>query len=264
MTRWAVYDLRHCPPSYDFCTFLTMARHAGADGIWLVPGTHPRKAYSEAEQEARVKHIVYPAIFLSGLKYGSGLQVPQDVCWPPMYVPNAKRNGYTIGWLKCLRHPVPLMPSADALAANKHLKGRIVVTLRECEYQRSRNSSQDWYRWAKDRGAIVIEDHAREPIALDTRLALYELAALNIGVSGGPFNLNATTEHRPYLMLKFVDERAPATNLAWFAEQGWFPGDQMPWAGAHQRIVWNDCDDYETIEREYRAYLDANEERLAA
>lgn len=268
MTRWFVYDLRHAPPSYDFCTGLTMARHAGATGVWLIPGRHPEKAYSDAEQHARVDHIITPAIKLSGLKFGSGMNPPANVCWPPFYLPNAQKNSYSIGWLKSLPAPVPLMPSEAAVkkAREKHGAGRIVVTLRECMYQQERNSSADWLKWAQKHDALVIRDHAVKPIALDDRLALYEIAGVNVGVSGGPFNLNATTPHRPYLMLKFVCDKAPAANLAWFAEQGWFPGDQMPWAGPHQRIVWNSEDDYDTIEREYQEYLGAqvSRERQAA
>ena len=43
--------------------------------------------------------------------------------------------------------------------------------------------------------------------------------------------------------------------LEWWEKNGWKVGDQTPWATKSQRLVWDYVDDYETIEREFQAYL---------
>lgn len=259
MKRWAVYDLRIGPPSFDFLTFLVMAKYHGATDIWIVPGLNEAKLgqYEREEQEQRVNSIVLPACKLYGMPYKveplHGSPKDHDFAWPP-YVGSGKalHNGYMVGWLKSIKAPEPFMPSQEALdKANDKLQGkRIVVHLRKTKYQDARNSSNDWRFWAAEHEAYVVED---EPIKLDDRCALHELATLNIGVNAGPMVLSEYSTHRPYIILKKMAGEI-STNADFYKWQGWYPGDQYPWAGKHQRLVWNAKDDYETIEAAYQEW----------
>ena len=95
-------------------------------------------------------------------------------------------------------------------------------------------------------------------MSLDQTLACYELASLNIGVHQGRGLLNWFSD-RPYLTVKHILNEYKVMNLDWVTQnQGLSEGDQMPWAGPHQRLLWNSEDDYQTIEREYQRYVHEN------
>ena len=263
MTRWAVYDLRIGPPSFDFLTFLVMAKYHGATDVWLVPGLNEAKLdwYKAKEQEQRVNSIVLPALRLYGMRYRiaplSGAPKDYDLAWPP-YARSSRKAlgaGYMVGWLRSIKEPEPFMPSQEALSkAADRLKGKeIVVHLRKTKYQDSRNSGPDWERWAKDHNAYVLPD---EPIDLAERCAVHELAKLNMGVNAGPMCLSEYSAHRPYVILKKLVGEV-STNADFYARQGWYPGDQYPWASPKQMLVWNDRDDYEAIESAYQQWKSA-------
>ena len=261
--RWALYDLRLGPPSFDFLTFLVMAKYHGANAVWIVPGTNKAKLdwYTPQEQDKRVESIVLPACKLYGMECKvapiSGRPRDYDFAWPP-YVRSGKalHNGYMFGWLRSIKEPEPFMPSAEALAkARDKVRGRIVVHLRHTKYQDKRNSSDDWIWWAQDHNAYIVHDY--EPITLDDRVALHEVAKLNIGVNSGPMVISAYSTHRPYITLKLLAGEI-STNADFYAWQGWYPGDQYPWAGKHQMLVWNQLDDYQSIEAAYQEWLANN------
>lgn len=264
--RWAVYDLRIGPPSFDFLTFLVMAKYHGATHVWIVPGTNKAKLawYTDKEQETRVSNIVIPACKLYGMPFKvehlNGSPRDFDLAWPPYARSTHKAitAGYMVGWLKSIREPEPFMPSQEALnKAADRLKGKeVVVHLRKTKYQDVRNSGPDWRKWAADHNAYVLED---EPIDLEERCAIHELAKLNIGVNAGPMVLSEYSKHRPYVILKKLAGEI-STNADFYSWQGWYPGDQYPWAGKHQMLVWNMTDSYEDIESAYQTWR-ANQEQ---
>jgi hypothetical protein len=262
--RWAVYDLRLFPPSFDFLTFLVMAKYHGADSVWIVPGTNEAKLewYTPQEQDKRVETIVLPACELYGMKHVvkplSGRPREFDLAWPP-YVRSTKKaihNGYMLGWLRSIKAPEPFMPNQEALnKAADRLKGKeLVVHLRHTRYQDRRNSGPDWEKWASDHNAYVLPD---DPLPIAERCAVHELAKLNLGVNSGPMVLSEYSTHRPYIAMKMLAGEI-STNEDFYAWQGWYPGDQFPWAGKHQMLVWNDSDDYQSIEAAYQQWLANN------
>jgi hypothetical protein len=265
LMRWSLFDLRIGPPSFDFLTFLMLAKIHGAEGVWVVPGTNEAKLgqYDRHEQQKRVESIVEPACGLYGMAYRlepiKGRPRDHDLAWPP-YVGSGKalHNGYMVGWLKSVKEPIPFMPSQEALnKAADRLKGKeIVCHLRKTRYQDKRNSGPDWERWAADHNAYVLKD---EPIDLDERCAIHELAKLNIGVNAGPMVLSEYSKHRPYVILKKLAGEI-STCEDFYSWQGWYPGDQYPWAGKHQMLVWNQSDSYEDIEGAFQTWK-ANQEQ---
>jgi hypothetical protein len=265
MPRWAVFDLRIGPPSFDFLTFLVLAKYHGATHVWIVPGLNEAKLqwYTKEEQDKRVWSIVLPACEMYGMPHKiaplSGRPRDWDLAWPAFARSSKKALdvGYMFGWMRSIKEPEPFMPSDEAL--NKvadRLKGKeIVVHMRKTRYQPVRTSSDDWHKWAADHNAFVLED---EPIPLDERCAFHDLAKLNIGVNSGPMVLSEYSKHRPYIALKMLAGEL-STNESFYHWQGWFPGDQFPWAGFNQRLVWGKTDDYQSIEAAYQEWKAAQE-----
>lgn len=140
-------------------------------------------------------------------------------------------------------------------------KDAITITLRECDSFPHRNSDLlVWYEFSKMLKAqgervIFVRDTSKAdvpltgcetcPIAsrdLDARMWLYEHSKMNFFVSNGPMMLAALTEHVPYItfvMPEEMDSKYDANKpMFWKLKMGVQMGEQFPWAGSHQRIVW--------------------------
>lgn len=140
-------------------------------------------------------------------------------------------------------------------------KGAVTITLRECDQFPHRNSDLLlWYEFSKrlktaGERVIFVRDTSKadEPLTgcetfplaskdLDARMWLYEHSKLNFFVSNGPMMLAALTEHVPYITFvqpEEMDSRYDANKpVFWKIKMGVEHGEQFPWAGSHQRIVW--------------------------
>ena len=245
---WAVYDLNKNSPSFDFLTFMQGALQAKAGGIWFVPGTQNGPYGGEEGQKQRVETIIYPICELYKIPFRVESNPPPSVF-----------SGHTIDILKKITKPFPLSPTQGALdRANDKLMGKrpIVVSLRSCPYHQGRNSSPDWKAWALDHEAYVVEDFYSDPITVDDRVALYELASLNMGVNSG-FQMINLCSYKPYLIMKMINEEYKATRREYLERHGWKVGDQTPWATNSQRLIWSGTDNYETIDHEYKCYMES-------
>ncbi len=151
----------------------------------------------------------------------------------------------------------------------------VTVTLRESSHFAARNSNTaDWLQFARelDRDRycpVIIRDTERIfapassefdgilccPLAslnLDLRLALYELAWLNLGIPNGPTALFWLNAHIRFLMFGMINENAPGTSSVFVASQGLPHGGQLPHATPFQRLVW-EPDNADVITREFAA-----------
>ncbi|CAA7612133.1 hypothetical protein [Magnetospirillum sp. UT-4] len=151
----------------------------------------------------------------------------------------------------------------------------ITITLREYEFMPARNSNlAAWAQFAREldpnRWAVVfLRDTARTadppppelaglrilPEAswvVSLRMALYEAAFLNLGVSGGPMMLCHFGGRTRSLMFKIITEDVPQSSTAYVTSLGFTPGETPPTAARGQRWVWED-DDLPTIRREFLA-----------
>lgn len=261
--KWAVYDLSKNSPSFDFMNFMQPAITLGAEGVWIVNGLDPmKKCYGEAEaQEFRVQNIILPIIKLYGLQVERKDKRPKDeVVWPNDVCP--QNEAHLFKWSIKLEKPHPVMPSQEALdKANDRMKGKrkLVVSLRNYHYDKPRNSGPDWRRWAEDHDAILIPDAFEVPITIDDRLALYELASLNLGVAAGHTSLQYFS-YRPCLVYKWIAEGSKVSSVSYQEGRvGWKVGSQFKWSGTKQKLIWHDKDTYGGIENEYQEYLKANE-----
>ena len=176
------------------------------------------------------------------------------------------------------------LPALHAVGDYDLPRDAITITLRECDQFPHRNSDLlTWYEFAKvlqgeGERVIFVRDTSKseEPLTgcetlppasrdLDVRMALYERSKLNFFVSNGPMMLAALTEHVPYItfvMPEEMDSKYDANKPAfWKLKMGVEQGQQFPWAGPHQRIVWEKAT-LEVIEHAYRQWLSENRRPL--
>lgn len=274
--RWAVYDLSVNPPAYDFLVFMQTALQEGANAVWFIPGFQigVQTEGGEKEERRRLAHVALPICDLYGLKYEFGEWTGEHTSvWPDSRVRKivdgrlVKQRAHQIYWLKQVVKPFPVMPTQQALdRVNDKFKGKrpIVVTLRTSRDRPLRNSGPDWKRWAADHDAVVLEDWCVSWMSIDDRVAHYELASLNIGSISGQLHLCILSE-RPYLALKVLNNHYKNdASKEWWEKNGFQVGEQMPWAGPHQRLVWNYEDDYASIEAEFLKFWQGKEVRQAS
>ena len=156
------------------------------------------------------------------------------------------------------------------LAGKHHFAGRrpITITLREMDLYPYRNSNLwAWLNLAQyltDHGEYVVfvRDTAKATEKLDgfeicpeasvdlhSRMALYEIAKLNLFVANGPTTLGWFGDF-PWLSFTRIEpdghEYVPNTPSFWRDNIGIEVGTQLPWALPDQRIIWQP-DDYENL-----------------
>ena len=253
--NWALYDLGVNPPSFDYVPFMQLALKSGADGVRFKKGKNRNiKAFAQTEDE-RVRTIILPLVE----RYGLPHEFVDEVEFLPCYPKNGPIHAHDLKIAELPPKPFPVMPSQQALdRANDLFKGKrpIVVTLRrmELQYQWGRNSGPDWEAWARDHDAFLIPDYDQGKTSIDDRAAYCELASLNMGVNSGVMILSLCSL-RPFLCMKMLNNEYKVTHPAYLERIGFPVGSQLPWSGKNQKIVWNDKDDYQTIESEFQKYM---------
>lgn len=151
----------------------------------------------------------------------------------------------------------------------------VVITLRETDHQRERNSRIDqWLEFGlsiKDKHPVLfLRDTAKadEPFPFETwprastnvyvRAALYNQALCNLMVCNGP-NTWVIFSDAPYLIFKELIPELP--NWHHGQPQGWREqdhmevGDQYAWASPLQRLTWTD-DTFENIKSAFEAFIE--------
>lgn len=133
----------------------------------------------------------------------------------------------------------------------------IAITLREAHYWPSRNSNlPEWQKVARhfmkagyevvfvrdtEQATKALPGLRTDPdasISLQSRLALYETARLNMFVNNGPAALAMLSQNVALLTSKMETADAPCTNAAYFAAHGMPKGEQLPRPDCH--ILWAD------------------------
>lgn len=182
----------------------------------------------------------------------------QNARWPENYTLNTAVELFNAG------APMPkLTPSADAVVQiEKFLKGQkppVVITLREATHWPHRNSNlEEWLKFAdylsgKGENILFVRDtaKAKEPlgayhtlppcsIELNSRLALYQRAKVNIFCANGPATLCHFTD-TPWLMMAPLDPSLaypPGRPEWWLPHHGIPAYGQFPWSKSNQRIIW--------------------------
>lgn len=288
----AFYDFAISPPSYDFVTFMSVAKAMARDRrdslhVVFVPGPNNGfkektvKPISMAEHKFRFRHIVLPLCGLWQCGYtvcqtrDEARRYDTKDCYPLDYSVDVPTWGHTMGRATdrvrdggALVFPSPSQGAVDMVAG--HFPERpFVITLREC-YVRERNSVLPaWLEFAaevkKDFPVVFVRDTAKaaEPIEgfeispmasldVDYRLALYHRAEMQFCVGGGPPMLLYYSD-LPYRVFKSHVEAWPMCSAGYLAKIGFPVGSQLPWAKDHQKAVWTD-DSAESLLGEYEAW----------
>jgi hypothetical protein len=205
----ALYDLEHRYSTYDYFTWQTHVKLLGATEIVFKPEPMRAKKYPAEEGRRRFRNYIQPGPALSDLPSRIGCDGDGKIGSVQLYDIAAD--------LARLGRELPRMHSVLPPAAVKY-----TVTIRETGHNRHKNSDRElWLRFGQEIGARIIEDHAREPIGLYERIALYAGARMNFGVPNGPMGMLYFTDY-PFRI--FCHRIAV--------------GEQVPWFRPQQRLVW--------------------------
>lgn len=221
----ACYDLATRPCSFDFLTWLAIARTHGAKEVRFgFDGTFKPKDYDNPKK--RFESILRPACEMVKMPYEIGRK-------------EGVEYGHFIGDL------IQTYKKFGRLEKyGKYLGGEYTTVTIRTSRKGYRNSSEDWLKFGKDVGALIIPDYEDVPIDLTERMRIYENARLNMFVNNGPAMLCIVSDI-PYAILKYAN-KGGATNEEWLAGQGLPKGSQYPFASENQRIFWGG-DTYQEI-----------------
>lgn len=253
MLRSAFYDFSQSPFSYDFLTFLVIARGMGCNHTVFVPGERAYQKCSPEEQAFRLEHLLIPLAKMSGdytvckTREEARQFTPAFPLGYSLYRPThahmlgALMRAGRARWLEAPDLDVP--------------KGRVTITIRESRIKPLRNSNiGEWIKAAeqlKDMGYSVLfvpdtdnmqefggfERYPKASLDPAVRLALYSKSILNLGINNGPMAMCMYSK-LPYVVFMRRDEAFPEASEAFFKAQGLPIGSQFPWAVKGQQVVW--------------------------
>lgn len=265
-TLTVCYDLKHCPPTYDFVGFLVSAEHErikrGYDkvAISFIPGLKggfrddQYWPYTVAEREEMLARVVIPmAHLLPSLAFTSRhteRSKPQgDALWF-----DGRRYGTDV--MVWLMHSDVFPLRAKPLSL--HPKSPYVtITLREADHWPTRNSNlEEWLKvgeYLREKGftPVFVRDatkaeeklkfltHAGAAVSLDTRASLYAGAHANLFVNNGPAWM-CLFMGLPTLICKLIAPDAPCTDPGYWEHCRLPVGSQIPNAKEKQKLLWTD------------------------
>ncbi len=279
----AIYDFAVMPVTFDCAPFFVAAEVARKS--WQSPCMNVvfvadrYRMYSERDKtttlsakENRAKQIV---IAMAGLVPSvAGVSVVRDRNHLQFHGPMFPSKYKT--WEPVSYYETNLFPEIhkeggklQVFAAPKEISEQVksqmghyvTITLRESAMFPERNSNVEaWHRMAmtlESKGVKVIMLHDTEgddffnrpnklfAQSLHHRMALYENAVMNFGVSNGPLWM-AVYSKAPLRMFKLVVPEIYTTTEKYLTERGFPPGEQPPWFNDNQRFIWKN-DTYEVI-----------------
>lgn len=238
----ALYPLSNKIASFDFFSWLVLAKAAGFSEVVFDTRNPKTDKWSAEQVEERFETILRPGPALAGMAHCLGTQGEDCFRTDARYLIQHCREGGRIEPLRSVLAP------ADV---------RYTVTLREEPRLPYRNSNLPaWRAFAAEIGALVIEDHEVNPIGLHTRMALYAGAEMNFFVVNGPMHVCSLAG---YPVMCFAANKCEGG----FANTGIAFGEQYPWHGPEQRLIWED-DTLANLHRHFAALQDARDARCAA
>lgn len=274
-TLYAIYDFGASPASYDFATFLTMAAMARDAGkyehlhVVFVPANTDTgfridvKPISPAQKAWRRDNLLVPMCALVKAtatvlptRDDVGRYIVSGATWPQNYRPDEPGISYLYSTLKRMARYIPLPDFCATEEARRMVRDDVpnkyvTITLRTT-YGEDRNSDpQAWHDFANHAAylgyrPIIIPDTARvsegsgigalAALNVQLRFALYQGAAMNLAVNGGPPWM-ALYAGLPLLMFRMVADYYSVTP-EFFARIELPVGTQPPFATPKQKLVW--------------------------
>lgn len=288
----AVYDLAAAPPTWEFSTFLAEAERYRTDGgytcidLVVSPGVEKGYRYDYTDLfgkdncDGMIQRIVYPLTRLLPsvrnvvfLKQKSEFG-PDGPLFPPMWTPERPVSCYGPEHLHEGNRVFQATGVARKWREKNYPEAYVTITIREADYWPDRNSNRDaWLQaaaWLTERGyrVVFIPDTYGKPVDgydnctiaawdIDLRMALYEGAALNMGVSNGPMAL-CYLSNAPYMIFGMLGKNSPITP-AFYEGRGIPVGSQW---GPNGRNVWEE-DSPEVVMRELKAHFMKDQQEAA-
>lgn len=294
MTKRAFYDFSVSPYSFDFAVFLLTALSQDCNEVVLVPGQRLVKGpngelvefqkCTPEEQQFRLQHIIlglYPnAIVCKDREEARSLW--HEGCFPYGYTVDAPVAAHTFGNIMKQNKILPFAARTDYVAQVRadgwtHPK-MVAITIRDTHIKPGRNSNiAEWIKaadWMKQVGLepVFIPDTekpdesfgghkscAKAALDIQYRLAMYDLAYLNVGVNNGPMALNILSR-RPTLYFRPITVGYKEAGEDFWKANGVPIRSQLPWFSVLQRIIWEGTDDAENIILNIQRWLKAREE----
>lgn len=259
----AVYDLAVSPPTYDFLSFLVEAERARKEGgytaidIVFQPGPiggfrHDNLPPSLEEREGMLYRVCVAACRLlpsvrNVVVLKDRAEIKDNV-FPKDYKYDEPVNHYGARYFKNAEKCLTATAGAKAEVRKRFPTRYATITLRESQAWPDRNSNKEaWGKveWALARmglQTVVVPDTSDKDANvfswdLDMRLALYEGAEMNLGVSNGPMAI-LYCSNAPYMVFKITAPNSPSASLEFLKGQGMEEGDQY---GDNGTLFW--CDD---------------------
>lgn len=228
----ALYSLSRKIVSFDFFSWLVMAKAHGYTEV-VFDIREPRSGKWPPKQVMqRFDTILKPGPALAGLDFSFGTEGEDPFHTDAKHLIRWTREGGTFEPLRTVLAPAEV---------------KYTITLRHEPRIPARNSNLEaWRAFAREIGALVIEDWHDNPIDLHVRMALYAGADMNFFVVNGPMHLCALSEYP--LMCFACDKCAEG-----FANTGIAFGGQYPWLRPNQRLIWED-DTLENLRRHFAAW----------
>jgi hypothetical protein len=222
------------------------------------------------------------ATLLRGLRqdciFPAGYTVDTPSC--PYFMPQVLQSAAQGGDIRAFRAPVLATSLVTRwfaeIAGDKPI---VSITLRQSDFQPARNSNiaawRDFAKFCVDHGfhpVIVPDTEAMlagrktgfedfsvldlPALSVGYRMALYQASFINAMVSNGPYTLCAFHPDTRYLLFKILNPAVSNCSPAFLTAQGMPPGSQLPFAGPHQRFVW-ESDDAEVLIRHFTSMVQA-------
>ncbi len=270
-------DFRKTPISFDFVTWLVhMKLRAQRDGcerlhVVLMPKRGGRgdvgrewNEYDDAETYFRFTHIVIPACLLAGATFEISENDDQEDVGGKFdhharVLVESAHKGERIPQLTASAHARRVARDFLKIQGPRP----VTITARKTP-PHDRDSGPGWTPacdWLRSKGytPVVVHDtrdalvHMGQVFAvdLDLRMALYQEAALNLHVNGGPVVL-CWYSGAPFIQFNCALP-ADAFRAHWAKYSALEVGDQLPWATPAQRLVYG-RDTFENIKAAVMAW----------
>jgi hypothetical protein len=229
----ARYDLSEFIPSFDFFSWLVQAKAHGFDEILIDDHSVKDYKWPMAICRQRIESIIKPGPALAGLEWRSGREGKRWGNPDLSYLVAFSKSGGRFDSLKTVLPP------------REHV---YTVTIRNTQRSKERNSNDAaWRQFARQIGAIIIDDYDNHPISLHDRMAIYAGARMNFFVVSGPSHLCSLGG---YPCMIFDAVKSESTLLS----NGISPGENFPWHNEQQKLIWAP-DDLPNIDRHFNDWL---------
>ena len=231
------YDLSRELVSFDFYGWLVRVKALGATEITFDTSAQLVSLWAPEIRRRRFETIIAPGPALLGLPAREGIDGQRLSV-------GCSRLGHLVKAAKA--HSLPRLKSVWPAATAKY-----TVTLRQQKRKSTfRNSNEPaWRTFAREIGAVIIEDYDVKPICIHERMALYAGAVMNFGVSNGPMVMCSLS---PYPCMSFAWGRGSDQREV-LRKYGMPFGTNAPWCGPNQYTFWDD-DDLGMIRRRFQVW----------